>query len=109
MSEHRVAFVALALLFAATATAADRSDSSFNDRRDASAREAQAARLEARRGRLQDETPAQLERNRYVRCEGLPVDDRDYCIRRMNGEGTVSGSVEGGGVLRELRVTVPTQ
>ena len=109
MLDRPVAFVALALLFAATATAADRNDSSVNDRRDPSAREAQAARQEARRGRLQDETPAQLERNRYVRCEGLPVEDRDYCIRRMNGEGTVSGSVEAGGVLRELRVTVPTQ
>lgn len=92
------------MLFAAIATAADRSDSS-NDRRDPSVREAQAAKRE----RVQNEDPAQLERNRFTRCEALPADDRDYCILRMKGEGTVSGSVEGGGILRELRVTVPAR
>jgi hypothetical protein len=108
MTEHPIAFVAVAMLFAAMATAADRSDPAA-DRRDPSVREAQAARQEARRGRLQDESPAQLEKNRYSRCEGLPAEDRGYCMRRMDGEGTVSGSVEGGGVLRELRVTVPAK
>ena len=109
MSVHPFSFVAVAMLFAAFATAADRSDTSYGDRRDPSVREAQAARQEARRGRLQDESPAQLERNRYIRCEGLPAEDRDFCIRRMNGEGTISGSVESGGIYRELRVVVPAQ
>ena len=30
-------------------------------------------------------------------------------LRRMHGEGTVSGSVESGGIYRELRTTVPAQ
>ncbi|MEO8143736.1 MAG: hypothetical protein ABI654_05930 [Betaproteobacteria bacterium] len=108
MSDHPLSLFAVAMLFAAIATAADRSDSSY-DRRDAGVREAQAARADAKRGRLQDESPDQLERNKFSRCEVLPADDRDYCILRMKGEGTVSGSVEGGGILRELRVTVPAK
>ena len=108
MSNKRISLFAVAMLFAAVATAADRNNSR-TDARDPSVREAQAARQEARRGRLQDEAPAQLERNRYVRCEGLPAEDRAHCMRRMNGEGTVSGSVEGGGILRELTVTLPAQ
>jgi len=71
-------------------------------------KEAGAARAEARRGRLGDGEGA-FERNRMVRCDPLPESDRQDCIRRMNGEGTVSGSVEGGGIYRELRTTVPAQ
>ncbi len=109
MPDHPISLFAIAMLFAAVAVAADRSDSTNTNARDPSVREAQAARQEAKRGRLQDEDTAQFERNRRARCEYLPAEDRDYCLRRMNGEGTVSGSVEGGGVLRELRVTVPAQ
>jgi hypothetical protein len=108
MSDHPLSLFAVAMLFAAMAAAADRSDTS-NDRRDPNVREAQAAKLEAQRGGLQDDSPAQQERNKFSRCEGLPSDDRDYCILRMKGEGTISGSVEGGGILRELRVTVPAK
>ena len=75
---------------------------------DPARREAGAARDEARRGELaRGENAAQFEQNKFARCEKLPGEERDYCIRRMNGEGTVSGSVEGGGLYRELRVTVP--
>lgn len=108
MADHPIGYVAVAMLFAAIATAADRTDSSA-DRRDPAVREAQAARQEARRGRLQEESPAQLQRNRTIRCEGLPAEDRGYCMRRMDGEGTISGSVEGGGILRELRVVEPAR
>lgn len=69
-------------------------------------REAGAALSEARRGRL-DDGDASFERNRTIRCEPLPTGDREDCIRRMNGEGTISGSVKGGGIYRELRTTVP--
>ena len=107
MPSHSISFFAVAMLFATMATAADRSKT---DARDPSVREAQAARQEARQGRLKDnETPEERERNKYARCESLQGDDREYCIRRMNGEGTVSGSVEGGGLLRELRVVVPAE
>jgi hypothetical protein len=73
-------------------------------------REAGAARDEARRGELaRGENPAQFDQNKYARCEAHQGLDRELCIRRMNGEGTVSGSVQGGGVYRELRVTVPAE
>lgn len=64
-------------------------------------REAGAALEEARRGRL-DDGHAAYERNRLLRCETQPPEDRAYCVRRMNGEGTTSGSVESGGIYREL-------
>ena len=71
-------------------------------------READAALQEAKRGRLGDGQGA-YEQNRQSRCDGLPAADRDDCLRRMRGEGTTSGSVESGGIYRELRTTVPSK
>ena len=64
-------------------------------------REAGAALQEARRGGL-DDRQAEYERNRLLRCDSQPAEDRQDCVRRMSGEGTISGSVAGGGILREL-------
>ncbi len=108
MKPYRTACLAGALMFAAIATATDRRSTS-TEARDPAAREAQAARVEAKRGGLSDVDEAQRERNRFARCDAHQGEDRDYCIRRMKGEGTVSGSVEGGGIYRELKVTVPAQ
>lgn len=69
-------------------------------------REAGAALQAARRGQL-DEDGTQFEKNRLTRCAYLPEADRPDCERRMRGEGTVSGSVESGGIYRELRTFVP--
>lgn len=63
-------------------------------------KEAGAALQEAKRGGLSNEQ-AQFDRNRLARCDSQPAKDRDECVRRMN-EGTVSGSVQGGGIYREL-------
>ena len=64
-------------------------------------REAGAAAQERPRGNLTESADA----NKFARCDyHKNPEDREYCIRRMNGEGTVSGSVDGGGVMRELRV-----
>lgn len=71
-------------------------------------KEAGAALQEARRGRLGDGQTA-YERNQTLRCDSLKGGDREDCLRRMRGEGTVSGSVEGGGIYRELRTTIPAQ
>ena len=65
-------------------------------------REAGAALQEARRGRLTEADARQYEQNRMVRCDRQPPEDREDCVRRMRGEGTTSGSVEGGGIYREL-------
>jgi hypothetical protein len=53
-----------------------------------------------------DADPAQYMRNALVRCEGLKI-DRDDCIARIRGGGTVSGSVEAGGLYRELVTIIP--
>jgi hypothetical protein len=66
-------------------------------------KEAGAALEESRKGRLNSghETYHQ---NALIRCNALPVDDQDACRRRIDGEGKTSGSVLGGGLLRELIV-----
>ena len=80
-------------------------DGRTNQDRNTCLREAGAAFQEARRGRLGD-NEAEFERNRLLRCDQQPAEDRPACIRRMNGEGITSGSVEGGGIYRELTVPV---
>jgi len=70
-------------------------------------KEAAAALQEAKRGGLTGNR-SEFERNRLARCDQQPAADREECVRRMN-EGTTSGSVQGGGVLRELRTPVPAR
>ena len=77
-------------------------------------REAGAALAEAKSGALNDGSASYAD-NQRKRCEGLPGDDRLDCLARMQGRGTTSGSVEQGGILRELvtretvlPVTAPT-
>ena len=69
-------------------------------------RETAAAKAEARRGELR--VPgADYERNAMQRCQALPAGDQEACRARVRGEGTSSGSVEGGGIYRETREIVP--
>lgn len=70
-------------------------------------KEGRAVRAAERRGELS--TPTDYATNRSLRCEALRGDDRSDCLARMRGEGTVSGSVEGGGILRELVTEVPAR
>ena len=71
-------------------------------------REAGAAREEARRGRLTDHQ-ADYQRNATLRCDGLPEADRRDCLTRMQGSGTTTGSVKGGGVYRETVTRTPAE
>jgi hypothetical protein len=71
-------------------------------------REAAAARDAARKGPFGDEQAA-YEKNALARCEALPEAERDNCKRRTRGEGETSGSVEGGGILREYRELILPQ
>jgi hypothetical protein len=66
-----------------------------------------AARREQKRNGLVTPQAETIARNLRARCEPLPADDRQACLRRMAGEGTLSGSVEQGGLLRELVVIEP--
>jgi len=70
-------------------------------------KEAGAALQAARQRGLTTPQSAELAANARKRCEPLPADQKEACYRRMNGEGTVSGSVAGGGQFRELVEVVP--
>ena len=70
-------------------------------------KEAGAALVEARRNGLTTTDDSTYVSNNMARCVPLPAADQEDCVRRMNGEGTVKGSVEEGGIYRELRRTVP--
>ena len=68
-------------------------------------KEVGAAFAEARRGGLTSATVSAEASNASKRCEPLPAAERVDCYARMQGAGSVSGSVVGGGIIREL-VTV---
>jgi hypothetical protein len=66
-------------------------------------KEAGAARAEARRRHLDNgESPAQLRANALLRCRPVLDADRAACERMALGEGTRSGSVAGGAVLKQI-------
>lgn len=54
-----------------------------------------------------DPDPGRYARNALKRCESLPESDRRDCIARMQGQGTTTGSVAGGGIYRELVTREP--
>ena len=82
-------------------------DSSSQHDRSSCLREASAVKAEATRGRAARETADDRARNALQRCNELPGEMRGLCERRVRGEGTASGSVAAGGVLRELVTPVP--
>jgi len=67
-------------------------------------REAGAALQASRQGQL-DDHDARYTRNALERCKPLPADDAKDCRDRVMGQGTVSGSVKGGGLYREKTTT----
>lgn len=72
-------------------------------------REAGAARQEAGRGGLTSGTPASQDANALARCQQLPTAEQADCEARMRGGAgsSSSGSVMGGGVIRETVTPVP--
>jgi hypothetical protein len=69
--------------------------------------EVRNALAEARRGGLVSGAPETYLGNALQRCMALKGIDRSACEGRMQGQGTVQGSVLGGGILRESTTTVP--
>ena len=69
-------------------------------------KEAGAARDEAQKGGLGDSTEPYAD-NQRKRCAQLPGSQRQDCLARMQGQGNISGSVAGGGLLRETVTVVP--
>jgi len=72
-------------------------------------KEAGAALQENRRNNLSTGDQPRLNQNAEVRCDVLRGDDRSACEARMAGQGTTSGSVAGGGIIREITTTKPAQ
>ena len=71
-------------------------------------KEAGAAHAEAKRQLLGNGEDARaLRQNAERRCDQVATADRDHCLRKARGEGAMSGSVDGGGVLKTLVTQVP--
>ena len=68
-------------------------------------REARNAQADKKRGVL-DNANGQFQANARARCDALSGEDKSACEARMMGYGNVSGSVAGGGVLREVETVV---
>ena len=79
---------------------------SSNQDRATCLKEASAAYQAARSGQLSAAGGQGYANNSRVRCDPLPAPDREDCLRRMSGEGSVSGSAKGGGMVRELATPV---
>jgi len=69
-------------------------------------REAAAAQAQRRKGAGAEDAAA-FDRNAQQRCDALSGDERKDCVARMQGQGSTSGSVSGGGILREKMTVVP--
>lgn len=68
-------------------------------------KEAGAALDEAKRGGLS----AGAQGNATARCDAQPAADKAACLARVQGAGATSGSVEGGGVIRETTEVIPAK
>ena len=70
--------------------------------------EAAAALQASRKHNLSSPTPEQIAANERKRCETLSGDDKKDCLKRAAGvDTTVSGSVAGGGDIKETVTVVP--
>ena len=71
-------------------------------------KEAGAALQAARERELKSPSPAQVAANERKRCETLSGGDKADCLKRAAGlDTTVSGSVAGGGDIKETVTVVP--
>ena len=69
--------------------------------------EARNALAEAKRNLLNDTTANLFEKNQFKRCRVFKGDDREACEARVRGDGSSTGSVQSGGILREVTRLVP--
>jgi hypothetical protein len=69
--------------------------------------EARNALAEAKRNLLNDTTANLFEKNQFKRCRVFKGDDREACEARVRGDGSSMGSVQSGGIFREVTRPVP--
>ena len=67
--------------------------------------EARNARADKQRGLL-DNADARYDANAVARCDVLMGEEKAACQARVMGYGSATGSVAGGGVLREVETVV---
>ena len=78
-------------------------DGQSNQDRATCLREAVSARSAIRAGRLENESAKTLAANAMRRCKVQPKgDERAACESKVRGEGQVSGTAAGGGVLKTM-------
>ena len=75
------------------------------DDRVACLKDSGAARAQKRSGTL-DNNGANFDANAMQRCEALAGDDRAACKARVMGYGSSSGSVQGGGIIKQVETVV---
>jgi hypothetical protein len=68
-------------------------------------REARNAQADKKRGVL-DNAGAEFQANAAARCDALAGEEKAACQARLMGFGNTTGSVAGGGVLREVETVV---
>jgi hypothetical protein len=73
--------------------------------RDTCMKEARNAQSDKKRGVL-DNSGAQFDSNAAARCDVLTGEEKAACQARVVGYGNATGSVAGGGVLREVETVV---
>lgn len=71
--------------------------------------EARNALAEAKRNLLSDTTANLFEKNQFKRCRVFKGEDREACEARVRGDGSSTGSVQSGGILREVTRPVPPE
>ena len=71
--------------------------------------EARNALAEAKRNLLSDTTANLFEKNQLRRCRVFKGEDREACEARVRNEGSSTGSVQSGGILREVTRPVPAE
>ena len=69
--------------------------------------EARNALAEAKRNLLSNTTANLFEKNQFKRCRVFKGEDREACEARVRGDGSSTGSVQSGGILREVTRPVP--
>lgn len=103
--KHHVALLALCSAFALPAMA---QMTPAQTNLDPAAAQLEARNARAARGELTTVTPEQALANELKRCAPLPPFFKTDCEARVRGKaGTASGSVIGGGIIRETVTTMP--
>jgi hypothetical protein len=80
-------------------------DNTVGDEQAACLKDSGAARAEKREGTL-DKPGENYRANAMRRCDDFAGDDRIACRARVQGQGSSSGTVQGGGVIKKIETII---